>query len=470
MPSASLPSIPTSRRRFLAGSTAIALAATLAACGKKGSASSAVKDTTADKGLPVQGTNLTYDPNTLVNDGEPITLDWWLWDGDAKFKAFADAYQKIHPNVQINIVNQVWDDYWTKLPLALQGKEGPALFNIHNSHHENVLPYCDAYDVDLEALKKDFVGVESHIVDGQAYYIDYGLMTGLIYYNKKMWAEAGLTDADIPETWDQFREVAKKLTIRDGDTLRQAGFNFNTSANVMLMGTHYERGYNLFDAAGTKVQLDGDAVRADVKMLTDLYDVDKVGSPDFGPNSDEAFGQGLSAMNYSWGHYYGLLGKDYPEIEFGTFRTPVHEAGTTPYAYDRYNGESTPGINKNADVAQRAVAQDFLKFFLTSNDLLVDLCLNYSLFPSAVALADNQQIKDHPVTSVLGSIDRYVWPGPMPATVEDNAKIAMSDILYNGVDPAEALATAKATIDADIAKTSFTSVEKLYAHADEALG
>ena len=458
------------RRHFLAAATGTAILATLAACSGGKSEDATVKDTQAAKGLDIQGVNFTYDPNTLVNKGEPITLDWWLWDGDAKFKAFADAYQKIHPNVQINIVNQVWDDYWTKLPLALQGQDGPAIFNIHNSHHDNLLPYCEAYDVDVEALSKDFVGVDGHLIDGKLYYIDYGLMTGLIFYNKKMWSEAGLSDADIPTTWDEFREVAKKLTIRDGDSFTQAGFNFNDSLYLILLGKHYQSGYNLFDASGKKAQLDTDVVEKDFQYFRDLYEVDKVGSPDFGPVAQEAFGQGLSAMHYSWGHLYGTMAKDYPEIEFGTFQTPVNAAGQTPYAFDRYNGESTFGINKNAPDGAREVAQDFLKFFLTANTELTELCLNYSLFPASVALADNAKIKEHPVTSALGEIDRYVWPGPMPATVEDNMKIAVSDTLYNGADPKTALTTAKTTIDADIAKTEFVSVEKLYAHADESKG
>ncbi|MCL3778288.1 MULTISPECIES: extracellular solute-binding protein [unclassified Actinomyces] len=459
-----------SRRSFLLGATSLAVLIPLTSCSSGADEPATVQDTQAAKGLDIQGVNLTYDPNTLVNNGEPITLDWWLWDGDEQFRAFADAYRKIHPNVEIKIVNQPWDDYWTKLPLALQGEDGPAIFNIHNSHHENVLPYCEAYDVDLDALTQDFVGVDGHLVDGKVYYIDYGLMTGLIYYNKAMWQAAGLTEADVPVTWDEFREVAKKLTIRDGDSFQQAGFNFNTSAYVLLLGKHYQSGYNLFDKEGTKVQLDTETVKTDLAFLTDLYDVDHVGSPDFGSNSDEAFGQGLSAMTYSWGHYYGSLKDEYPSIDFGTFQTPVNTEGSAPYAYDRYNGESTFGINKNAPEGARQVAQDFLKFFLTSNDLLVQLCLNYSLFPSSVALAGNEEVKEHPVTRVLGSIDRYVWPGPMPATVEDNMKIAVSDVLYNGVPVDEALATAKSTIDADIAKTEFTAVENLYVHADEARG
>ena len=68
---------------------------------------------------------------------------------------------------------------------------------------------------ELEDLEADFVGVSAHEIDGKVYYTDYGMMTATMYYNKAMWAAAGLTEADIPKTWDQFREVAKKLTIRD---------------------------------------------------------------------------------------------------------------------------------------------------------------------------------------------------------------------------------------------------------------
>ena len=455
-----------SRRSFLLGAASLAALIPLASC--SGGSGGPTKDATADKGLPVQGTTLTYDPNTLVNNGEPITLEWWLWDGEEQFTAFADAYRKIHPNVEIKVVNQPWDDYWTKLPLALQGDKGPAIFNIHNSHHENILPYCAAYDIDLDAARTDFVGVSGHVIDGRVYYLDYGLMTGLIYYNKTMWSAAGLTEADIPKTWEEFRAVAKKLTINEGGSLSQAGFNFNTSAYVLLLGKHYQSGANLFDKEGKKVQLDTDVVKADLAFLTDLYGVDKVGSPDFGSDSDEAFGQGLSAMTYNWGHYYGTLKDKYPSIDFGTFQTPVGAAGAAPYAYDRCNGESTPGINKNAPAGAQEAAQDFLKFFLTSDELLKNLCLRYSLFPASASLADNDEIAAHPVMKALGSIDRYIWPGPMPATVEDNAKTAVADVLYNGAAAPTALSAAQSAIDADLAKTSFVSVEGDYAHADEA--
>ena len=41
------------------------------------------RDTQADKGLAVMGDTITYDPNHLVNDGQPIELGYWSW-GDRK--------------------------------------------------------------------------------------------------------------------------------------------------------------------------------------------------------------------------------------------------------------------------------------------------------------------------------------------------------------------------------------------------
>ena len=55
--------------------------------------------------------------------------------------------------------------------------------------------------------------------------------------------EAGLTDADIPKTWDEMIEVAKKLTIKDGDKIVQAGLNFNDDFHQnYLLGLNYSDG------------------------------------------------------------------------------------------------------------------------------------------------------------------------------------------------------------------------------------
>ena len=411
------------------------------------------------------GDTIKYDPTVEINDGKDITIELWEWGSDDLFQQAIDGYTAIHPNVTIKLVNNPWEDYWTKLPLALNGESGPAIFNVHNSYHENLINYMAPLEIPLEDLQADFTGVDAHVIDGEVYYIDYGMMTGTVYYNKEMWANAGLTEADIPKTWDEMREVAKKLTIKEGDNLIQAGLNFNDEYTNYLLGLNYQLGENLFEEDGRTPNVTSDAMKQTMQMLVDLYEVDGVGSKDFGEKGADSFGQGQSAMVIQWGHYYNTLKTTWTDIDFGVFEIPTFDG--EPYAYNRYNGESTFGVNKKAPADQQAVAQDFIKYFLANDEIQIAFNLAMSTFPAKKSLADNEKILENPSLAVLAEhIDRYIWPGPMPSTMETSIKKAGQDIFYNGVDIDTALKEAKENIIRDMQSSTFTSVESLYKYAE----
>ena len=348
------------------------------------------------------------------------------------------------------------------------GTDGPAIFNVHNSYHENLIGYLAPYDIPLEDLETDFVGVSAHEIDGKVYYTDYGMMTATMYYNKDMWAAAGLTEADIPKTWDQFREVAKKLTVRDENgELVQAGFSFNGGAQGDVLGMQYQYGQNLF-TEDNKVTFNNEAIRTVVNRMKDIYEVDGSGDYNFGNNSGDNFGQGMVAMYLGWGFMHNLFKSLWPETDFGSFEipTPTEEV---PYAYHRYNGESTFGINKNAPADQQAVAQDIVRFFLANDALQREFCLANSVFPAKRSLAQDEDILSVSSIAVLAEhIDRYIWPGPMPSAVENNMKIALENIFYNGEDVETALQNAEDLCNEELTMSEFVSVEPQYQYADEA--
>lgn len=417
----------------------------------------------------ILGSKIQYDTSKAINNGEDIEIEFWYWTGASElFKSVVNQYTAIHPNVKITLVENPYDDYWTKLPLALQGSNGPAIFNVHNSYHENLINYLAPYDIPVEDLEEDFVGVSAHVIDGKVYYTDYGMMTATMYYNKAMWSAAGLTEADIPTTWDQFREVAKKLTIRDekGDLI-QAGFSFNGGAQGDVLGMQYQYGQNLFTEDG-KVTFNNDAIKTVVQRMKDIYEVDGSGDYNFGNNSGDNFGQGMIAMYLGWGFMHGLFQALWPETEFGSFEIPT-PTEDVPYAYHRYNGESTFGINKNAPADQQAVAQDIVRFFLANDQLQKEFVLANSIFPAKKSLANDSDILSVSSIAVLANhIDRYIWPGPMPSAVENNMKIALENIFYNGEDVEAALQNAEDACNEELASSEFVPVESSYAHADEA--
>lgn len=119
------------------------------ATGCSSSGSSGVVDTQADKGLAVMGDTITYDPNHLVNDGQPIELGYWSWGDESTDPVISmlHEYEKIHPNVTFKISQVAWSDYWVKTPLSLKGnKNAPVLFNVHNSEDALLRPHAARLD------------------------------------------------------------------------------------------------------------------------------------------------------------------------------------------------------------------------------------------------------------------------------------------------------------------------------------
>ena len=454
------------RKKLIAAILVSAMAVgMISGCGTGGSDSEAEKIEVPTEPF---GDTIKYDPSVEINDGKDITVELWEWGSDDLFQEIIDGYTAIHPNVTIKLVNNPWEDYWTKLPLALDGENGPALFNVHNSYHENMINYMAPLEIPIEDLEADFTGVNAHVIDGEVYYIDYGMMTGAVYYNKDMWEAAGLTEEDIPKTWDEFIDVAQKLTKFDEDgNMIQAGYNYNNYFNSTVIGLNYQFGDNLFSADGKESLVDGKGMKEATSFLIDLYEKYRVGDKDFGTNYDQSFYQGQSAIVFAWGFFVGNLATNAPDINYGTFEIPTQD-GDTPYAYYRYNGESTPGINKNATDAQKEVAQDFIRFYLASDNVQIKLSQDGGLIPAKSSLMDAPELADTPIVKTVGDhIDRYIWPGAMPSTVENNLKIAGEDILYNGKEIDDALKTAADTIDIDLANADFTSSESLYAYYED---
>lgn len=450
---------------------AASLVAGLTACGSKGNDEKGEStETTAAENYEVMGDTIKYDPNEPVNNGEDIDVEFWYWTGASNlFELLADQYMEYHPNVTIELVENPSEDYWTKLPLALQGDDGPAIFNMHNSYHDMMINYMAPYEIPVEDIEAEFTGASGHVIDDEIYYTDYGLMTATVYYNTDMWEAAGLTQEDIPKTWDEFREVAKKLTIRDEEgNLVQAGFSYNGGIQGDVLGMQYQYGQNLF-TEDNRVTLNNDAMKEVVNRLKELYTVDGVCDYNFGNNSGDNFGQGTVAMFLGWGFMTNLLEQNFPDTKFDCFEIPA-PSEEIPYAYHRYNGESTFGINKNAPEDQQEVAQDIVKFFMANDSLQKEFCLANSLFPAKTSLQSDSDLLAIPSIAVLADhIDRYIWPGAMPSTVENNVKIMLEDIFYNGKDVTKALQDAEKSINEDLNGLDFESQESKYKYADEAI-
>ena len=108
----------------------------------------------------------------------------------------------------------------SKLQTAFASGQGPDIFII--SPGDFLRYYNGGVLVDLtpymeDAAKKDFFPnvMETRIVDEKIYGVPFEVVPLAMYYSLKAFEEAGLSESDIPKTWDRFLEIAHKLTKGD---------------------------------------------------------------------------------------------------------------------------------------------------------------------------------------------------------------------------------------------------------------
>ena len=98
--------------------------------------------------------------------------------------------------------------------------------------------------------------------------------------------------------------MAKKLTIKEGNSFVQAGLNFNgTFHQNYLLGLNYQLGQDLFEDDKKTATVNNDAMKAVMQLLVDLYEVDGSVPRIFGAEGADSFGQGQSAMTIQWGPF-----------------------------------------------------------------------------------------------------------------------------------------------------------------------
>lgn len=215
----------------------------------------------------------------------------------------------------------------------------------------NLEPYGDSL-----SYKDDFYPTlrDTFTYDGKFYCAPKDFSTLGLVVNTDLWKKAGLTDADVPTTWDQLETVARKLT-KGGVT----GLGLGNSYNQL--------GPFLLQAGGWVTNDDQTAMTADTgQNLQGLRFVRKLlksGVAKYPKQlgsgwSGEALGKGKAAMVIEGNWLKGGMSSDFPDLNYR-----VHELPKGPAAKGTMSFTVCWGIaakSKHKKQAQ-ALVESFLR-------------------------------------------------------------------------------------------------------------
>lgn len=180
----------------------------------------------------------TQTSSTAQNDsaaepsGEVVTLRWGGWDDPVEFEK---SWEGMEEAIGVKIEFQKYPtdaDFWNNLPAQIAAKTAPDMVSLTN---ELYLPYIrDGLIVPIDSYINDgtitgWDEITPNIqeiwqIDGQIYGMPYRQCPAVFAINMNLWNEAGLTEDDFPETWDDVLDVCKVFK----DKLNMTGLCFNT--------------------------------------------------------------------------------------------------------------------------------------------------------------------------------------------------------------------------------------------------
>lgn len=353
-----------SARAFAVGISALALTIGLSACGSgfNSSASTAPSGSAAASGT-IQ---------VLIGSS-----------GDSETKAVKDAVaawsaksgNKAEVIVASDLVQQASQGF-------ASGKPADVLYVSTDSFagwakNGSLLAYGDELsnkDDFYDGLKQAFT------YDGKFYCAPKDFSTLALVINETAWTEAGLTDADLPKTWEQLSAVARKLTRAD-----RVGLGL--SSEIQRAGVFMaQAGGGLVD--GKKATVNS---AANVEALTYLKGLVNDGSAAFSSDlgagwGGEAFNKGKAAMVIEGNWITGAIKADAPNLKYKVAELPAgKKQGTLQFT-------NCWGISK--DSANVPAAKSLVES-LSSKDQQLAFAKAFGPMPSLKSAKD-QWVADNP--------------------------------------------------------------------------
>ncbi|UUZ83854.1 sugar ABC transporter substrate-binding protein [Paenibacillus sp. P26] len=320
---------------------------------------------------------------------KPITLTMWAGTGfkdiegyDSKNygdweKAKAKEFQKLHPNVTIQVESVPFTDIEQKVNVAVAGNNPPDILydnipiRISKHARNGVLEELDDVVKDDKADWKDaFLNIGT--INGKLYAPPLGSVPQVVFLNKTIFEKKGVTlPADRSWTWNEMKDALKK--VADKNTYGIAYFAKNEQADQVMVNNLLSAGAEWANKDFTQYTVNSPQGVEALSFMLSLADEGLVapGTATMDINANfELFKQGKLAILNHTSPVYGDIeagkknGAVDPSVEpYGI--VPIVKEGVTPKI--TVTGENGYAIFKQDNAEKKKMAIEFVKF-LTQPD------------------------------------------------------------------------------------------------------
>jgi multiple sugar transport system substrate-binding protein len=353
-------------------------------------------------------------------------------------KKLADQFMKLHPDIHVQILVIPAQNYDQKVLTLIAGGKPPDLFGSGDVQIPNIVSKSYAFNLDDFAKRDNFNLSQFYpqIVQGLTFN---GSLAGLtdnwdtqvMYYNKTMFQQAGVSPPTANWTWADFQSAAQQLTKGSGSS-KQYGAVFDPWF-APLYSTIWSYGGDVTSADGKTCELNQPPAQQAINFILNLYKQGISPSPQAmsqqGQGAEQIFLSGRAGMMVGSGRWAAYDLQSVKRFQWAMAPLPKGPAGRANFFH-----LSMFGIAHNSPHAQ--AAWEFLKYMLSKKGIETTIG-NAQGLPSEPALvndpafATSAVVKQHdtvkPMLESLPTVHRA------PNIVAFNEFIDKEDAAFDGV-------------------------------------
>lgn len=391
-------------------------------------------------------TTLAVTGCSFQNNGQAegkVKLRFASWDNAQdldKQQVLVDRFNKSQDKIKVSL-EAYGSDYDTKISAGMGSGDTPDLLYMwdYPSYYRGLEPldaYVEKEGADFKARFYEALWPYNSIGD-VVYGIPVGFTTHALFYNKDIFAKAGVAEPDNDWTWDKLREASKTISEKLPEV---KGFAF------MMKPDPYDFEMYLWSNGAAYVNEDGktagilnsdEAVEA-VKMFQDM-EKDGYGLASEKTGTDE-FRSGQAAM-YVYGAWeISTLKED--ELNFGIVDIPAFSAT----GRDSTSILSSSGVSISKDSKNKEAAWEFVKYW--TGEEMNKARIGYEL-PVLKSVMESEHLMDDPYNEPFYSmLEQSAGFTPASFLVKNWSKLKDDlDLAFESVYNPSTLKEPKAELD-----------------------
>ncbi|MCE5315220.1 MAG: extracellular solute-binding protein [Armatimonadota bacterium] len=396
------------------------------------------------------------------------TIVFWYGatqDERAAYEKMIADFERANPDIKVNAMLVPMSYVERKMILSVAGGVPPDVVRFYAHLGGELMsrgglePLDDLIERDKFDLADFYkVGVEQNTYQGKLYGIPWVLSPNALFYNKKLFKNAGLNPNKPPRNWAELEDYAMRLTKRDaGGRIERIGFAdfFNNNPYNFSLYLWQSNGQLLSPDGRTARFNSPEGVAALTWMKSFLYREAggvkqlQTFNANFKGATQDPFGQGLVAMRVDTPFRIPDLRKYFPDLDFGIAAIPYKDKAAIEVVG---NSLVIPRGSKHREAAWR-----FVKF-ATSPEQLAAICKVAGRIPARESVAHKPEFYSDPITRAF--VDQIQYGHTVP--IVPGWKEVADDLARNIEQALKGQATPKAALD-----TAAASADKILAKANE---